>query len=549
MRLILFLFCLFISHFSIAQTQILDSGGALMPEQAAYNVHFYELTLAIEPDEKSIEGSLSIEAEVVHPMYWLVLDLDTLLEVRQVKMMGKALPFERKVGKIWIDLGRTFQPGEQVATTISYGGQPRVAPRAPWDGGFTWAKTASGAHWIATTCQKQGADLWWPCKDHVSDEPDSMRLHITVPADLFVASNGTLENETKNENATKTYHWKISNPINIYNVALNIAPYKKIEEAFECMTGETYPFVFYVLPEDYEKGVKIFPEFKEHMAFFEKYFGPYPFRAEKYGVVQTPHLGMEHQSIIAYGANFDNKSMTRGVDWGFDALHHHELSHEWWGNLVTCDDWRDAWIHEGFGTYTQALFMEEKFGQDKYVAYMRSMRRFSNERAIAPRTSKTSVEGWLAPIYPKGAWILHTLRHVMGDDAFFKALRLMAYPDPAMETITDGTQTHFSSTDEFLQICKKVSGKELDWYFELYLRQPSLPTLTIDQREKGKLLLSWELPIEDISFLMTVPVQINGKIQMFNPDENGKMSIAVRAEDEVLIDPDSWILMERKLVE
>ncbi len=533
----------------IAQTNILDSGGQLTPEQAAYNVAYYDLSLVINPDQQSIDGHLTVEAEVVHPMYWLVLDLDTLLQVASVKMMDNNLPFERKVGKIWIDLGKTYQPKESFSVTVSYGGKPRVAPRAPWDGGFSWAKTSNDAHWIATTCQKQGADLWWPCKDHVSDEPDSMRLHITVPADLFVASNGTLEKETSNKNNTKTYHWKIANPINLYNVALNIAPYKKIETQFDCITGEQYPFIFYVLPEDYEKGLKILPEFKKHMAFFEKYFGPYPFRSEKYGVVQTPHLGMEHQSIIAYGANFNNSSMTRGVDWGFDALHHHELSHEWWGNLVTCSDWRDAWIHEGFGTYTQALYLEDQFGKEKYREYMRSMRRFSNTRAIAPRTSKTSVEGWLAPIYPKGAWILHTLRYVMEDDSFFKALRLMAYPDPAMELITDGTQTHFSSTDEFLQICEKVSDKELDWFFELYLRQPSLPTLVIDHRGADVLQLSWELPINNVDFPMLVPVEINGTLKLFSPDANGRISIKTNPKDQLTIDPNSSILMERKIME
>jgi aminopeptidase N len=522
---------------------IYDSGGALMPEQAAYNVSAYDLALSIEPAQKSIQGILKMVAEVVHPMHWLVLDLDTLLQVDKVVFEEKTCAFERKSGKLWIDLERTCQPKSLLEVAITYGGKPKVAPRAPWDGGFTWAKTPSGKHWIATTCQSQGADLWFPCKDHVSDEPDTTRLHIRVPSDLIVASNGILERTEQHADNTTTFHWKISNPINIYNIALNIAPYRTVEDTVYCVTGETYPIIFYVLPEDYEKGVKILPEFKEHLAFFEKYFGPYPFRNEKYGVAQTPHLGMEHQTIIAYGANFRNGSMTGGRDWGFDALHHHELSHEWWGNLVTCADWKDAWIHEGFGTYTQALYMEEKFGKAKYIEYMQANRRFTNVLPLADRNSKTSLEAWRAPIYPKGAWILHTLRYVMGEKAFFSAMRRMAYPTVELEKVTDGSQTHFSSTDEFLHLCEKISGQDLDWYFEIYLRQPKLPTLDI-KRTSDALTLQWSSPITKFDFVMPVEVEVNGTIQVVKVTTQAS-TIQVKSNDTIKVDPSSWILMER----
>jgi len=180
-----------------------------------------------------------------------------------------------------------------------------------------------------------GADVWWPNKDHVSDKPDSMTIRITVPEPLVVASNGRLEQVEEHGDGTRTYHWFVSTPISNYNVALNIAPYVVIQEEYESVTGETFPVMFYVLPESLEDGRALMPEILAHLRWFEETLGPYPFRADKYGVAQTPYLGMEHQSIIAYGANFDNGAMTGGVDWGFDALHHHELSHEWWGNLVT----------------------------------------------------------------------------------------------------------------------------------------------------------------------------------------------------------------------
>lgn len=536
-----------LSHtLGLAQTAIYDTGGPLMPEQAAYDVTFYDLAVQVFPDEQRIEGHVQVTARVVHPMYWLVLDLDTLLAVREVQLLSasgsKPVSFQRRGGKLWIDLGATHQPRQMVTVEVRYGGKPRPAPRAPWDGGFSWARTPSGAHWIATSCQGDGADVWWPVKDHVSDEPDSMALHVRVPNPLVAACNGRLLRSEPHPDGTTTWHWFISNPINVYNVALNIAPYRVIEDTLTCVNGERYPVVFYVLPEDYEKGQKLFPEILEHLQFYEKLLGPYPFRADKYGVAQTPHLGMEHQSIIAYGANFRNTSMTRGKDWGFDALHHHELAHEWWGNLVTNYDWRDMWLHEGFGSYMQPLYAEQRFGKEQYHAYMKSMRWFANTLPIAPRESKTGKDIYRAPIYGKGAWVLHTLRFLMGDEAFFRALRRMAYPDPAMENLSDGRQTRFACTDDFRRICEAESGLALDWFFEVYLRQAALPVL-YSRIENRTLSLRWESPVKDMPFLMPVEVEIQGKRQRLAIPAQG-LTLKLDKDDKPVVDPDGWLLFE-----
>ncbi|MBA2733706.1 MAG: M1 family peptidase, partial [Acidobacteria bacterium] len=295
-----------------------DSGGPLMPEQAAYDVKSYDLALTVNPGDQSIKGTLTTEARIVHPTEWFVLDLDEPLKVESVYTLhrdGKIEPleFERRGGKIWIAFPLTKQPGETIKVSVNYGGKPRVAPRPPWVGGFIWSKTATGEPWIATACQKDGADLWWPCKDHPSDEPDSMTLRITVPEPLICATNGRLQNVVKNNDGTRTFNWLISVPFNNYSVALNIAPYRTIEGQFKSMTGETVPITFWVLPQDYEKGQQLFPQIAQQLSFFEKYLGPYPFRAEKIGVAQTPHLGMEHSTITAYGANFKNNP------YGFDS--------------------------------------------------------------------------------------------------------------------------------------------------------------------------------------------------------------------------------------
>ena len=518
-----------------------------MPEQAAYDVHFYNLDLDVDPDAKRINGHVTIEAKVVQPLSYFVLDLDTLLNIERVEEKTNGQWESRKlwrdIGKVWIDMTHTRQPGELLEIRVHYGGQPRVAPNPPWNGGFTWQQTASGAPWIATTCQTNGADLWWPCKDHVSDEPDSVAINIRVPKPLVVATNGRLQS-VEEDGDHHTYHWLVSTPINIYNVALNIAPYKVIKGEMKSSVADApYPVEFYVLPEDEEKGKKLFTEILEHLDFFERFLGPYPFRADKYGVAQTPHLGMEHQTIIAYGANFSNGSMTGGKDWGFDALHHHELAHEWWGNLVTNFDWRDMWLHEGFGSYMQALYVEELSGKAAYQEYMARARFFRNTIAVAPKKSRSASEIYRAPIYTKGAWILHTLRYVLGDEDFFVALRRMAYPDPALEKITDGSQTRFAATEDFLSICESISGKELDWFFDLYLRQPALPVLH-SRIEGNEWHLSWETP-EALPFPMPVELKMDGKISRIEVPQEG-LTLKIKKDDQPEVDPDGWILMEVK---
>ncbi|MEY4135271.1 MAG: M1 family metallopeptidase [Saprospiraceae bacterium] len=549
MRFILslpFLSLLFFPLTGVAQTPIYDSGGVLSPEQASYDVTFYDLSIQVFPEAQRIAGTLEVRARIVHPMNVLVLDLDTLLAVSGAVLLDdgglpQALSIQRKGGKIWIALGKTRQAGEDIRVQVHYGGKPRIAPRAPWDGGFDWKKTSSGAHWIATSCQGEGADIWWPVKDHVSDEPDSMGLHVRVPKPLVAACNGRLSRTEDHGDGTATYHWYVSTPINVYNIALNIAPYRVIQERYTSIVGESFPLMLYVLPEDYEKGKILFEEIKEHIAFYEKLLGPYPFRKDKYGVAQTPHLGMEHQSIIAYGANFKNTSMTGGVDWGFDALHHHEFGHEWWGNLVTNYNWQDMWIHEGFCTYMQALYVEEKQGKSRYLDFMASQRRFGNELAVAPREILTSDGIYRAPIYSKGAWVLHVLRGVIGDEAFFSALRRMAYPSADLEKVTDGRQCRFATTDDFLLLCEEISGMDLDWFFEVYLRQPRLPRL-YSRIEGQELTLRWEAP-GGLPFPMPVEVGLDGKVQRV-PVGDKAVTVKIPRNTQALVDPNRWLLCD-----
>lgn len=538
-----------------------QSGGVLMPEQAAYDVKHYDLSVTPNIKEQSIKGVLIIKAEILKPIDKFVLDLDQSLTVESVALVIpiiKAeipLKFEHKDGKIWIDLGQKTSGGKKVSDKkksyrtndgikIVYSGKPKVAPSPPWVGGFVWSKTKDGSPWIATAVQNDGADLWFPVKDHPSDKPDTVSLHFTVPANLVAASNGKLKSVVDNKDGTKTFNWEVSQPISNYCIALNIAPYKLIEDEMTSAAGDKIPIRFYVLPEHYEKGFDLVKKTKDYVRFFEEILGPYPFRADKLGIAETPHLGMEHQSITAYGNDFKYDKD------GVDTLMFHELGHEWWANLVTAPDWNDFWIHEGFQSYMDALYKDKLRGsREQFIKSLPDRIKFTkNLKPVAPREPKTTTEMYLIPpdyvrsdndIYGKGSLILNTLRGYIGDKPFFRSLRRMAYPNPKMEKVTNGKQFHFATTDDFLRIAERESGKKLDWFFELYLRQPQLPKLRVETGP-NQLLLEWETP-NNLPFPLPVEIKIGGEIKRVEMTNNtGSIALPQGAKFE--IDPNGWLL-------
>lgn len=521
----------------------MDSGGMLLPEQAAFRVTFYDLDVAIDPDERSIDGTLRVVADVVHPMEWLVLDLDTVFTIHGTyDRFGTRAGTERRGGRIWIQLERVYQPGDRIERTVHYSGKPRVAANPPWSGGFTWSQTASGEPWISVSCQTQGADIWWPVKDHPSDRPDSVAVNITVPAGLVAASNGRLRGVRETEQTT-TWNWFMSVPVNPYNVSVNIAPYEIISDVYTSVTGEEVETIFWVLPEDVDKGKQLFPQFIEQMRFLEEIVGPFPFRSEKYGIVHTPYLGMEHSTIIAYGAGFrDGALFGRHSD--YDDLMQHELAHEWWGNLVSVADWKDFWIHEGFGTYMQALYTEHRRGNQAYYDIMRHFRRMIDNRApMAPRESRTAGEMYQGrDVYYKGASILHTMRFLLGDEAFFTLLRRFAYPTPEMEALTDGSAQRYATTEEFRFMAERYYGESLKWLFDVYMYQPHLPELTMS-REGNSLRLEWVTP-DGLPFNMPVEVMIGSQRTRVHFSNNRAM-VSITGSPEIVIDPDSWVLKKQ----
>lgn len=532
------LILLFIVSKLFAQFGSQDSGGKLIPEQKCYNVKFYDINLEIDTKEKAIAGYVIIDAKAENDFSKIVVDLDTTFSIREILLLEKSkqseLNFFHSKGKILIDFPSLIKKDEIFSVKINYAGIPRIAKRPPWDDGFIWTKTKDNKDWITLTCQGGGADIWFPCKDHPSDEPDSASINFTVPSDLVCISSGKLISKVDNKNGTTSWQWFSSTPINNYNIMLYLGPYIPIEYDYTSVTGEKIPFTVWVLPESLDKAKEHSKQFIQHMKVNEELVGPYPFRIDKYSVVETPHLGMEHQTAVAYGAGWKNHK-----DFPFDWLHHHEFSHEWWGNLVTCKDWSDFWIHEGTGTYMQPLYLEKVFGKDMYIGYLRSIKRFSNKQPTAPRGEKTSGEVYNLDIYYKGAWILHTLRNYLGDETFFKVFRRWTYPTEEMEKIKTGAQCRNATTDEFLEIAENISHKKLDWFWEVYFRTASLPKLHY-KKSNNENIFWWETE-NNLPFYLPVEIKANNQTIILEMNKNKAL---FNFTGEIEIDPEEKILME-----
>lgn len=536
------LWVLLSASFLCAQEPPLNvSGGELLPEQACYDVQHYDLSLRIDPAAKTIAGTLELQAKLLKKTEQLVLDLDPALKVEAVRVDLVSSPFEHKDGRIWIKPKLVPKEGRTFKVAIDYGGKPRVAPNPPWNGGFTWSQTPDGKPWIATSCQDEGADLWWPCKDQPMDKPDGVDLHITVPKGLIVASNGVLKSVDQTAKDVDTWHWHEGMPISNYCVALNIAPYAIVSETYESIDGTEVPVQMFVLPEHEAVAKKFLPQFLDHVKVFEQILGPYPWRSEKYGVAETPHLGMEHQSIIAYGNGFRDDA----VD--YDWLHNHELSHEWFGNLITCSDWKDMWLHEGFGSYMQPLYLERHRGEEAYRREMQvQLRNVNNRSPVAPREHRNSREIYFGggggnDIYFKGSWVLHTLRWQLGDEPFFTCLKRFCYPTEASLKATDGSQARFVDTDEFVELCSDLAGSDMAWFFEVYVRQPHLPKLLSEVKD-GVLELQWQAP-RDLPFPLAVPLRVGTELRRVEMP-GGKATVKLDGQ-EFAIDPEQRLLMQR----
>lgn len=459
MRVLIYTLFTFVFTIHTVVAQSIFSGGTLKPEQANMDVRHYTVALTVNPREQSIDGNTTINVVLAQPTTTLLFDLLNNFKVSKVWVNNKEQVFTHEKDLITITLSAALSGPATVK--IQYAGKPRVAVRPPWDGGFQWAKDSTGNDWIAISCQMEGAKIYFPCKDHPSDEPnEGADLIITVPKGLVVAGPGLLQKVT-HKKSQSTYHWKTNYTINNYSILFNIGKYKVVSRPYTTVSGNKVPVEFYVLEEHAGKAVHHLEVFERSIRMQEKYFGEYPWVKEKIAIAETPHLGMEHQSMNAYGNKFKYRQVG-GED--FDQLVHHEFGHEWWGNKVTGKDWGDMWVQEGICSFGDVLFIREAEGEAAYIKRMQELgRHIQNQKPVVLGTNINSDDAYHGDIYGKGAFFMHTLRYVTGDEFFFPALK---------KFVTDARYTYDNlvTTDDVEQFFSHESGTNLKPLFDLYLR-------------------------------------------------------------------------------
>ncbi|WP_326524052.1 M1 family metallopeptidase [Sphingomonas sp.] len=521
--------------------QTARSGGPLDPDQAKLALETVDLAIELFPARAAIAGTATLAFTAKQAVSRLPIDLDRNLPVSAISIDGRPLPrgaWENPEGRLFVNLPAPIAAGRRFAVTIAYGGTPHVAVRAPWDGGFVWTKTPDGRPWIATAVQGEGCDLFWPCIDSPTFEPARMDLRITVPKGLKAPSNGRLKGVETLPDGRTTWHWSVARP-NTYAIALNVAPYEELTGTYRSRFGNSYPLQYWYLPGDEAKARGLFAELAPMLDFYESVVGPYPFPDEKVGIVHTPHLGMEHQTINAYGNAY--KKAPEGFDW----LLHHELAHEWFGNQLTASDWDDMWLHEGYGQYMQPLYGRWREGDARYLAMMLKQReQIMNRVPIVTGTSRTTGATYFDrgnvpdnDVYVKGSWILHTLRELIGDAAFWEVTRRAVYgrPDPKPGNFAP----RFGSTAEYRRLVDQVTGGSYGWFFDVYLNAARPPEL-IEARDGDRLTLGWKVA-GDNPFSMPIDVAVDGKVTRLAM-EGGRDSLTLPAGAHVVIDPMARVL-------
>jgi aminopeptidase N len=512
-----------------ATRRVLEPAGRLPASMAAYDVRHYDLAVQVDPAERRIDGRTTVTVKVLEAIEVFEIHLDDRLVVVSVTSNGNVCSFRHADGVIAVELDRPWNRGEEHELTISYGGRPKVALRPPWIDGFVWSETPSGAPWIGVTGQGDGGDNWWPCKDHPSDEPDSgMNIALTVPSGLVGLSNGRLIDEVDHGDGTVTTTWRVSYPINTYLVTVNIAPYVKIEEPYHGIDGtldET--LVFWSVPEYEQYARAMWRQMPRILEVLGRRFGEYPFFEDKFAVAHAPFYGMEHQTVVAYGALFTDN------EFGFDDLLLHEVAHEWWGNKITVSDWADFWIQEGFATYAEALYVLDTLGEGRYLEYMARLRqRIDDLHAVVRGRNLTSNQAYTGNIYFKGAWVLHSLRWLIGEKDLNEVIYRFA---------NDGRYAYgFVSSEDLAELVFEVSGMEIDWFWQRYLYRTGEPEWRLIQRTRRDhdwITILWDDP----DFEMPLQVWIGGR-QYRVEMTGGRATLVVERGTTVEIDPLGQVL-------
>jgi aminopeptidase N len=503
--------------------------GSITPERAWWDLNYYHLDIEVKPDDKFISGTNLIRYKVLKQQQVLQVDLQPPLKIEKVTQDGKSLKVTSNRNAHFIKLKKKQLRGEYNEIVVHYSGYPKEAERAPWDGGFSWKKDNNGKHFVATSCQGLGASVWWPNKDHMYDEVDSMAISVKVPKGLMNVSNGRFR---KVDTESNTYHWFVANPINNYGVNVNIGDYVHFGEKYKGEKG-LLDMDYYVLRDNLEKAKKQFKQAPMTMKAFEYWFGPYPFYEDSFKLVEVPYLGMEHQSSVTYGNHYRNGYLGRdlsGTGWGlqFDFIIIHESGHEWFANNITNIDIADMWVHEGFTSYSENLYLDYHFGTKASEEYVIGLRKnIQNDKPVIGPYN-VNQEG-SSDMYYKGSNMLHNIRQWVDDDEKWRQVLRGINKDFYHQTV---------SSAQVEQYLIDKTGKNLRPLFDQYLRTTKIPVL--EYKIKGNALTYRYTDVVD-NFKMPIRVFVGGKGHWIDPSAERQTKILDGDLSKLVIDKNFYI--------
>ncbi|MEM6686430.1 MAG: M1 family metallopeptidase [Bacteroidota bacterium] len=507
--------------------------GSITPERVWWDLTHYHLDIKVDPTEKTIAGSNTIQYKVLTKgQQTLQIDLQPPLQLTKAIQNDKELEITKDGYAYFIHLKKKQKKGKLYSVQVFYEGKPKVARRPPWDGGITWKKDANGLPFVASSCQGLGASVWWPCKDHMYDEVDSMKISVNVPKNLMNVSNGRLLQVEEKDDNTTTYHWNVVNPINNYGVNINIGDYVHFGEKYQGENG-TLDMDYYVLRDNLDKAKKQFKDAKRTLEAFEYWFGPYPFYEDSYKLVEAPYLGMEHQSSVTYGNRYMNGYLGSDLSrtgWGlkFDFIIIHESGHEWFANNITNIDIADMWIHESFTAYSENLFLDYFYGKKASSEYVIGTRRsIQNDRPIIGMYDVNHRGS--GDMYYKGANMLHTIRQLIADDTKWRSILRGLNKDFYHQTV------HTQQIENYIS---EKSGIDLSKVFDQYLRTTNIPELQY-KREGNKFMYRWENTVS--GFDMKVQMALNNELMLLAPTTEWQTKKLSAKVDTVELNPNFYV--------
>jgi aminopeptidase N len=511
--------------------------GMLTPLRTCYDVSFYALDVKVDPEAKAIEGNTIIRFRVVQQFDKMQVDLYKNMAISKILYHDVQLSFTREYNAVFVQFPKSLTLGQEEEIRIYYAGKPQIPDPSSLRGGFLWMQDKNGKPWIESVCQGSGASLWWPCKDHLSDKPDSMKISITVPEGITEISNGKLLQKTKVEGNAVRFDWYVDYPINNYNVVLNIGDYVSFPEQYH-RDNDSLPLNFYCLSYNTEKAKQIFNHAKLMLALYEKDFGKYPFQKDGFTLMEAPYP-MEHQSAVSIGSinmpiNSDKYDSAESIRTTW-----HEAAHEWWGNSITCKDMADLWIHEAFATYAEVLAYEQFVGKSAALKYLKDGVPANKEPIIGFYDVN---DFHLGDMYTKGGLMLHTLRNVIDDDVvWFNMLRSL--------------QDHFKyqtvTTADIVGYVNKITGKDFTYFFDQYLRYASIPQLQISFSQKGadlQLQYRWKADVKDFRMPVKVTTARNSYAFVYPTENWQSLSLPSMNEKDFKVDLDEFYVDVKKEV-